>query len=211
MDAAVAEWATRFASLGHCVVSLALAAYLTFLALGEAADEEGNPMRLGLPSATVHTMTFSFSLAYFTIDLVIAIYYGLMDRPMIFHHLGAMLGLAYGCFAQVSGRELLFAMALLEVSNPFLHVRWMLRELDLKTTTVYKVNELAFFAVFVLIRVGAGTWLWYYVVRSAAVDLFVKTSATALWAVSCLWLLMILRVFAAKYIMGKSHKGEKQG
>merc|ERR1711934_233215 len=102
-----------------------------------------------------------------------------------------MLGLAYGAIQGVSGRELVMCVFLMELSSPWLHVRFMLKELEQKrlfrSPALTALSDVCFAGSFIGARFGLGFPLTYYVVASPSVDPVVKLGALGIAGVSLFW------------------------
>lgn len=59
----------------------------------------------------------------------------------------------------ITGSEAVGGLGSLELTNPLLQARWFLRTLGQMDTILYKVVEVTFFFLFLIVRLGYGTWL----------------------------------------------------
>jgi len=194
-----AEWANECVSFVHGLISIGLSGYSLL---------HSKELVYGQPTTPLHRAIFAISLGYVLVDSVYLIYHKLMDATVAFHHVATTLGLAYGVFMPESGAEMVVAMATLEITNPCLHIRWMLRALELKESKVYVYNELIFFGVFVLARVIFAVPFTKEVLWSPNVSTFVKTSASMLQLLSLVWAIFMAKIFFVKYVVGRP-KGQK--
>eukprot|EP00163_Fabomonas_tropica_P020819 TRINITY_DN36725_c0_g1_i1.p1 TRINITY_DN36725_c0_g1~~TRINITY_DN36725_c0_g1_i1.p1 ORF type:complete len:252 (-),score=60.02 TRINITY_DN36725_c0_g1_i1:139-894(-) len=193
------EWANEVVSFLHGIVSITLSGFVVLTSEG---------LVLGQPTTPLQRATFAVSLGYVLVDTVYLLLTRLMDPTVAFHHVATTMGLIYGVFVPVSGAEMVVAMATLEITNPCLHIRWMMRALDMKTSTAYKVNELVFFGMFVLARVVFAVPFTYDVVVSSAVHPFVKVSASMLQLLSLVWAAFMAKIFFIKYLTNANKKGQ---
>ena len=79
---------------------------------------------------------------------------------MLFHHTISVSGVAFILFNEYSGQELVASILGTEISNPFLQLRWFLREAGQYETFLAKVNDIIFMTVFICWRLGPGSLLW---------------------------------------------------
>jgi len=122
---------------------------------------------------------------------------------MLFHHLISVSGIAFILFDEYSGPELVATILGTEISNPFLQLRWFMRETGQYQTFVAKVNDIIFMSVFIVWRLGPGSLLWYQTVLvSSKPKLFVKLGGTGMYFIGWVWTVFILR-FARKRFFGK--------
>jgi TLC domain len=84
---------------------------------------------------------------------------------------------------------LFFANSLLmmELSNPFMHLIHMLRELNYGDTAVSQYNKMAFALVFFLCRIVFGPVVVYQTIVSPTSHWIVKAGAAGIQLVSVLW------------------------
>lgn len=64
-----------------------------------------------------------------------------MDPAGFGHHVATLSGLLYGIFSNQNAAELGLALALMEVSNPFMHGIHLLREMKLGDSTLALANQ----------------------------------------------------------------------
>ena len=97
----------------------------------------------------------------------------------------------------------------MEISNPSLHLRTVLRELGYKDSSVVAVlNNLIFALSFLVCRLIIAPPLVYYTVVCKTNDYVVKAGAIGILAVSLLWAVKIIRIFIAtsKQLAGGNKK-----
>ena len=126
------------------------------------------------------------------------------------HHLITMLGLTHGAVHGKSGRELVMCIFLMELSSPWLHARFMLKELDQKkifhSPTLSSLSDVLFAGSFIVARFGLGYPMTYHVVSSPKVSPVVKFGALGIAGVSLFWGVQIIQILL--YRLGLKSKRE---
>ena len=121
-----------------------------------------------------------------------------------------MLGLTHGAVHGKSGRELVMCIFLMELSSPWLHARFMLKELDQKkifhSPTLSSLSDVLFAGSFILARFGLGYPMTYHVVSSPKVNPVVKFGALGIAGVSLFWGVQIIQILL--YRLGLKSKRE---
>ena len=193
------EWNCRLVTVCHgllsCVISLCCAFYTgpwPFDALGEA-------------STPLQTLCIAITLGYFLFDFLWCILMGTEGIDMLLHHVTSICGLALSLYLEESGAELIATIFGSEISNPCLQVRWFLRETAKYDTSLAKLNDVVFILLFLCIRIGLGAWLFLETMVSPKTSGLIKLGGVALYLLSLVWMVLILR-FARKRFFGKKRK-----
>jgi len=84
-------------------------------------------------------------------------YFGLLDVAMIIHHGVVMVGYTVVLAQGNSASFLVNALYVSEVSNPIMHIRMVLKHLELRHTKAYEVSELSYILLFIYGRILLGT------------------------------------------------------
>ncbi|KAL2632303.1 hypothetical protein R1flu_016989 [Riccia fluitans] len=152
---------------------------------------------VGSPSSRLEMRAITTSLAYFIYDFFCCLLDVPVDYANAVHHIVTIIGLGYGFVLQTSGPELVACLWLMELSNPFMHARELLKELGVKDTPVNMANDLAFVAVFTLARLGVGPVVVYHTLMSDD-PLAVKIGAVGIQVISIFWFYRIARMVLYK-------------
>ncbi|KAL0047282.1 hypothetical protein WJX82_011596 [Trebouxia sp. C0006] len=143
----------RLVSFLHALVALVLC---------PAALNWQHPLSgFGQTTTNYQRSVMNLSLGYFTYDMLCCLYIDL-DFANVVHHLCTMLGLAVGVCNGVSGAELTFCLLLMEVSNPFLHGRFLMK--------------IAFAVSFFICRLLIGPAVIYYTLICPTSPMIVKVT-----------------------------------
>jgi hypothetical protein len=128
---------------------------------------------------------------------------------MLLHHITSIFGLALALYLERSGAELIGTIFGSEISNPSLQMRWFLRAMGKYETRLAKANDVGFILLFLCIRIGLGGRLFYHTMASPKPSVLIKLGGVALYTLSLVWMLLILR-FARKRFFGKKRKHSHQ-
>eukprot|EP00891_Asterochloris_glomerata_P005987 jgi/Astpho2/5987/Aster-x1341 len=134
----------------------------------------------------------TISLGYFLYDTAVCF---ILDRDPwnAAHHLCTILGLLVG----VCNR--------MEVSNPFLHLRFILRALRKGNQQLMLVNDAAFALSFFVCRLLVGPFVVWATVASPTTPWIVKLGGVGIFVVSLFWASKILRMIQ-RTVLGGSKK-----
>jgi hypothetical protein len=117
--------------------------------------------RYDQPNHLYHMLLICHSMAYFTYDSIIEIYYGTDDLLTNLHHVIVVFSTCFFFFNKYGGFEyignrfihnitVLHLMA--EISNPFLILRTLLKIVGMKDSKLYEINDIIFATVFLFVR-----------------------------------------------------------
>lgn len=160
---------------------------------------------LGERSTPLQTLCIVITLGYFLFDVTWCVFMRAEGIDMLLHHVTSICGLVASLYLDRSGAELIATIFGSEVSNPSLQVRWFLRETGNYETRMGKLNDIVFILLFLCIRVGLGAWLFLCTMTSSKPTLLIKLGGMALYSLSVIWMVLILR-FAKKRFFGKKRK-----
>ena len=163
---------------------------------------------MGEANTPFHTLIGAFTLGYFIFDFVWCFYMGTEGMDMLLHHMISVCALVFILFDGFSGPELVATLLGTEISNPFLQIRWFMRETKRYQTFAAKLNDVIFMSMFLGWRLGPGSLLFYRTISSNKPKLFVKIGGVGLYLISWLWVFFILR-FAKKRFFSKRVKAVK--
>jgi len=107
-------------------------------------------------------------------------YYGLVDKAMSFHHWSCILGMSLPLTYGKSGNYIVVGMYIAELSNPFMHIRCILRSYGLRYSKSYEAMEIIFMVLYIYGRLILGPYIvWttlscsqnHFIVRLASLGL----------------------------------------
>lgn len=124
----------RIVSCLHGLISVVLAAYNTYFLHSEC----------GQKNTRFEEYIMIFSSGYFFYDFMAMAYFGLLDISMSIHHFICMFGMAYCVISDIAANTLIAALFVSEISNPAMHIRMVLKYLNLRYTKAYESAELMY-------------------------------------------------------------------
>jgi hypothetical protein len=170
----------NYLSMVHAYSSLLLTAYVLL-------TEE---FAFNAPSTFAMKVAIYNSLAYFTSDLIISVFYGYMTAPLALHHVGSIVCTLTVFIAQTGGYETAVGIFLAELSNPCNLTREVLKHFKKDKTQLYGLMSAGFIATFVIAR--------FFVIPVFLVSLYpsnslliIKFMFATVWFVSWHWLFII--------------------
>ena len=197
------EWNCRLVTVVHAVLSTTLSYWSAFQTGPWPFDA------LGEANTPFHILIATMSLGYFLFDLLWCICYKPEGLDMLLHHCISIASMAFMLWTGHSGPELIATIFGSEISNPFLQMRWFLRETGYYETAIAKVNDLIFMVVFICVRLGPGSFLCYDIIFAPKPAIFMKLGGLVLYAVGWIWAFLILR-FAMKRFFKLRRKGHNE-
>jgi hypothetical protein len=190
----------NYLSMVHAYSSLLLTAYVLL-------TEE---FVFNAPSTFAMKVAIYNSLAYFTSDLIISIYYGYMNAPLALHHVGSIVCTLTVFIAQAGGHETAVGIFLAELSNPCNLTREVLKYFKKDKTQLYGLMSVGFIASFVIARFVIIPLFLVQLYPSNSL-LIIKFMFATVWFVSWHWLFIIVNfglkaIKDAKDAEGKNDK-----
>ena len=104
-------------------------------------------------------MVLYIAVGYFQYDFWAMAYYGLLDSTMVIHHSICILGMSVPLTHGFSANHVVRGMLVAEVSNPFMHVRCILKHYGLRYTLSYETMEIMFMMLYIFSRIILGCHL----------------------------------------------------
>ena len=107
-------------------------------------------------------------------------YLGLLDSGMFIHHTLTIIGAYTGLVLGTSCSYIVLATYVLEISNPVMHLRTIIRHFGMRYTKSYEVLELLYVMLYIYGRVILGTSVVIRTVTCSENNYFVKIVAVGL-------------------------------
>lgn len=156
----------------------------------------------GQPNNSFENRIFCISLSYFIYDFLAMAYEGLLDWAMSLHHIAGVLGMLAVLSSNNSSYLLICGMFIGEVSNPFMHIRMILKRLSLRYTVAFEACELAFMVLYTSGRAGVATPIFYYICMCEHMHWILKVSMGVLWVQSIYVIVFSIRGAMVTHIKG---------
>ena len=205
------SFSNRVVSVVHAFVSAALCAPF----LGNAVDI-AHPFDSPCgPNTEAQRRAMAVSTAYFVYDFLCCAYVAVREDPKMLdlegalHHLATLSGLVYGLVGGQCGATLTLCLLTMEVSNPFMHGRFLMKELGIKDTPLNVANDVLFAAIFFLCRILLGPVQVHAMLVDDRTPLPVKAGGVGIQLISFYWFYLIVKM-ARKTLAGPK-KSAKRG
>jgi hypothetical protein len=128
------------------------------LAIFSAPEFYFYPGSCGDPNTTYEKRLIYTAVGYFLYDFSAMACYGLLDFAMSFHHWTCIIGMSLPLTYGMSGNYVVQGMFVAEGSNPFMHIRIILRHYGLRYTRAYETMEILFMIIYIFGRIIMGTY-----------------------------------------------------
>lgn len=189
-----AEWNCRLITAIHAVVA-------TFLCFTSAVVTGPWPFSyIGGTNTPLHNAAMVISLGYFLFDFLWCIYMKSEGPVMLAHHLVSILGLIYSLYQGKFGSELTAVMGASEVTNPFLQLRWFLKESGSYSGKSAKILDFLFVSIFWAVRLGVGSVYHVVCQTSPKLDLITKAGGQAFYIISVIFGIQLAIFLYKKHI-----------
>jgi hypothetical protein len=151
------DFLNRVVSLVHALLSFSFA--VVVLSQG---------FEIGHRNTLLQSKLLVFSASYFVFDYCIVTFFRLGDILDKIHHFISVGGLLSTLILDQCGGEVVSAIVVTEVSNPFLHTRKLLQILKLHKAhpILFQMNNYAFVLAYLVGRIFFGTWFVYRTISS---------------------------------------------
>jgi hypothetical protein len=103
-----------------------------------------------------------FSISYFIYDTIVCLYFNISDIGMLFHHIFVILSMYSVLVFNNTSEEIIRAIIIGEISNPIMHMRKILYNMDKKETKLYYYSEYIFFFLYITARIIFATFNLIY-------------------------------------------------
>ncbi|KAK7867025.1 hypothetical protein R5R35_005668 [Gryllus longicercus] len=186
------EWACRLLTACHATIVTTLGGFSCYYGPWPFTDPGG-------PNTLMQITTLIICLGYFLFDFIWCIYHQTEGVTMLIHHAVSIYAISRILMKGVSGTEAVAGIAGLEMTNPFLQLRWFLRSLGYKDTLAFVIVEISFMLMFFFMRILGGGYLFYKIILHPKPDCESKALAGAFYVISWFFMIYITQYFYAKY------------
>ncbi|XP_039221633.1 TLC domain-containing protein 5-like [Crotalus tigris] len=160
------------------------------------------PLFLGHPNTPLQEFVLCLSLGYFIFDFCWCVLFEGETDLMLTHHLLSMSGMSLVLDTGKSGPEISAIIFVSEITNPFLQMRWFLRDSGSYHSLAGDVVDILFVTLFLGLRIVGGAWIIRSVMKSPQTFGTLKGGILGMYTVSLMFLLEIF-TFAKKKILKK--------
>ncbi|XP_063167427.1 TLC domain-containing protein 5 [Candoia aspera] len=180
------EWSCRMVTFLHGLIVTFLSGYTVFI------DGPWPLTHAGHPNTPLQVFLICLSLGYFIFDFCWCILFNSESDLMLSHHFLSMCGMTLALDTGRSGSELNAIIFVSEVTNPFLQMRWFLRDSGCHHSLIGDVVDYSFVTLFLGLRIVGGAWIVHSVMNSPKTIVTLKGGILAMYAVSVIFMLDIL-------------------
>ncbi|XP_064650848.1 TLC domain-containing protein 5-like isoform X2 [Lineus longissimus] len=195
------EWHCRWVTMIHAATVTILSGYCGFIDGPWPFTDPGGP------NTHWQTITVTVCLGYFIFDLTWCLYNKTEGPVMLLHHILSIFGMTMTLLCGKYGTEMTAAIFGSEISNPFLQMRWFIKETGNYQTWYAEINDALFMSLFGFMRIGVGSYLLYTYLNHPRPDSLGRFGALALYAISWIFWMGICRYAVRKYM--KKYKAMK--
>jgi hypothetical protein len=189
-----AEWNCRLVTAFHALV-------VTSLCFTSAVVTGPWPFSyIGGPNTSLHNTIMVISLGYFVFDFLWCLYMNTEGPLMLAHHLVSIVGLMYSLHQGKAGSELIAVMGASEITNPFLQLRWFLKESGHYKGRLAFVIDSLFVSGFLIARLGVGSVFHVMCQTSSKLDRVARGGGQAFYIISVIFGIQLMVFFYRKYI-----------
>ncbi|KAG6445683.1 TLC domain-containing protein 5 [Manduca sexta] len=186
------EWNSRAITLVHGSVA-------TVVGLAQCGIRTLSPCHLTMKVMPWHYALMVWSWGYFAFDLLWCVVYWSESALMLCHHISALIAITIYMQKQYTGCTFACTLALLEITNPLLQIRWFLKNGGQNKTVIFMIVEVTYLVMFVLARGILGTYLMYKILNSDVFDTDQKIISVIFYIVSAGFLYNIFKYVEYKY------------
>jgi multisubunit Na+/H+ antiporter MnhF subunit len=158
-----AEFASRIVSGVHAILTIAFGCGILW------EDMISRKVPIGTPYSTwTQQLILLNSMAYFTVDLLGIVFSSYFSLLFIAHHVLCIACLLFCCIYESYCYDVAVVLLLCELTNPFLHGRWLLAEFEKEDTRWFMWISELFYLLFFVTRIVIGPLLTWRVLSSDA-------------------------------------------
>lgn len=140
------------------------------------------------------------SLGYFIFDLIWCLTFESETDLMVLHHICSCVIIYRILITETSGAKAVCGLGALEITNPYLQLRWFLRSEGFYNTYVFNCVEIFFFFLFVFVRLICGSIFYISIMFLYDNTWELRILSTVIYVLSWAFLYNILRFIYYKYL-----------
>jgi len=126
-------------------------------------------------------------------------YYGLLDATMTIHHWICIIGMSLPLTYNMSANYIVMGMFIAESSNPFMHVRVILKHYGLRYTKAYECMEISFMIIYMYGRVLVGLGVVWNTCRCVHNHFMVRFCSFALLIQSLFFIVKMVGILKRRF------------
>ncbi|KAF7668981.1 hypothetical protein LDENG_00271690 [Lucifuga dentata] len=181
------EWNCRLVTLLHGILVVCITAYIGYV------DGPWPFTYPGTKNTPLQISAMVLSLGYFIFDMGWCVYFRTEGPVMLAHHTMSILGILLTLWLGESGIESCAVLFGSEITNPLLQARWFLKHTGHYETLLGNVVDVLFVLLFVFMRIFVGGTMLYCELISPRPRFFIKCGGVAMYALSWVFMVDIVR------------------
>lgn len=154
------------------------------------------------PTTYFQAFLIVFSLGYFLEDLVWCLYYQTESNLMVAHHIYSCIALLRILRGRKCGGQTTCTLGVLEITNPLLQARWLVRSHGMRDTILFTTIEILFVIMFFVVRIAIGSVITYLIISTSENDWEYKLLTAVIYIISWMFMINIVKYINMKYIQG---------
>ncbi|XP_072938796.1 TLC domain-containing protein 5-like [Epargyreus clarus] len=186
------EWSSRVVTLLHGSVA-------SVVGVSQCDVFNLSKCRLTMKVTPAQYALMVWSWGYFAFDLLWCLLYWPTSYVMLCHHASALIGINIYMNKDYTGCTFACTVALLELTNPLLQIRWFLRECGYNKTVIFYTVEILYLIAFLTLRGIVGTYLIFKIMNADILDLDEKVISFVFYVVSVAFIYEIIGYVLYKY------------
>nr|XP_061797828.1 TLC domain-containing protein 5-like [Nerophis lumbriciformis] len=198
------EWNCRLVTLLHGILAVSVTAYIGYV------DGPWPFTYPGTKNTPLQISAMLLSLGYFVFDMAWCVYFRTEGAVMLAHHSMSILGILLTLWLGESGIEGCAVLFGSEITNPLLQARWFLKQTGRYGTPLAHTVDVLFVLLFVLMRIFVGGTMLYCELISPRPRFFIKCGGVAMYALSWVFMVDIVRFAVRKSKSWQNHRKERQ-
>ncbi|XP_061730041.1 TLC domain-containing protein 5-like [Cydia pomonella] len=155
--------------------------------------------RLTAPVLPGHYALMVWSWGYFAFDLLWCLMYWNQGPLMLAHHFCTLVAITIYMHRNGTGCSFSCTMAFMEVTNPFLQIRWFLKTEGYGRTMLFYIVDILYLSSFLLIRGVLGTYILYKIMPVKVFGIDQKMIAISLYIISIGLMRELISYISYKY------------
>ena len=131
-------------------------------------------MEYGETNSKYENTMVAISMAYFFFDIFAMILLNTYDAFFLVHHFTVLSGMYISLLTNIAATDIMAGLFISEVSNPFMHIKEILKLYDLTSTRFFLWNEISFYVIYLIFRIPVGIPIVYDVCVSENSPVYMK-------------------------------------
>ena len=153
----------------------------------------------GVSNTNFQNQSIAIIVAYFIYDTIAMTYLGLIDKAIFGHHMIVTTGMYTMLATQLSGGEIMCCTFVSEVSNPFMLIRLILKDVGLRHTRAYEFCEYMYMSLYTYYRMIVGIFIIYGSWATGTAPYYISMMGTAIGFQSYYYMFRMVQILEQRY------------